>query len=511
MKAHFDRYVPDILDCLAQLSNDEVPTPPKLARDMLDLLPDEVWHDPGLRWLDPFCKSGVFLREVATRLLDGLTEWEPDFAKRRDHIFGNMLFGAAITAMTGVISRRSVYCSADAAGRHSVARFADSAGNLPFIPAEHDFDAKGRCRACGAPKDLERGDTRENHAYSFIHGAYPTQELTSMKFDVIVGNPPYQIDDVGGHRPVPIYHHFVNKAKSLRPRHIVMITQSRWMAGGLGLSNFRRQMLADDHIRVLVDYPVARDLFPSVEIKGGVSYFHWDRDRPGDCAVTLVRGQQVIGPVSRRLDSHDVFVRDSRALSILDKVLDAHHPSFENLVASVRPFGETLRSNFDDFKESPTGDYRVQLVVRADGRRRRVWTKPEYVTNNHNLAQAWKIYLPKAASDGGQRLPDMVIGRPTLGAPHEVCTETYLAIGPFSSEREARSAMSYLRTRTVRYLISLRKLSQDNIPRTFRWVPTDVWDREFSDSELFEKYSLTPEEVALIEEHVQIMPDNDNG
>src|SRR4051794_23189596 len=162
------QHVPDILDCLAQLSNDEVPTPPNLARDMLDVLPQEVWSEPDYRWLDPFSKSGVFLREAAKRLLDGLAELEPDFDRRREHIYKQMLWGTSITEMTGQISRRSLYYSRDSSGEHSVVRFADAAGNLPFIPADHTFD-DGRCTLCGAPEDLERGESRENYAYSFIH------------------------------------------------------------------------------------------------------------------------------------------------------------------------------------------------------------------------------------------------------------------------------------------------------------------------------------------------------
>lgn len=159
------QHVPDILDCLAQLSNDEVPTPPKLARAMLDILPAEVWSDPELKWLDPFCKSGIFLREVAARLLDGLSEWEPDFDKRREHVYRNMLFGASITEMTGIISRRTLYCSRDASGEHSVVAFDEEGGNLPFAPASHTFGDDGTassCDICGAPADLERGTGREN-------------------------------------------------------------------------------------------------------------------------------------------------------------------------------------------------------------------------------------------------------------------------------------------------------------------------------------------------------------
>lgn len=192
------QHIPDILDCLAQLSNDEVPTPPKVARAMLDILPAEVWSSPDYTWLDPVCKSGVFLREVALRLLVGLADWEPDFEKRREHIFRNMLHGASITEMTGIISRRSLYCSRDASGEHSVVRFDTESGNVAFIPTEHTFGNDGRCAICGAPADLERGAKRENYAYSFIHGTYPNKEMSAMKFDVIVGNPPYQLGDGGG-------------------------------------------------------------------------------------------------------------------------------------------------------------------------------------------------------------------------------------------------------------------------------------------------------------------------
>jgi site-specific DNA-methyltransferase (adenine-specific) len=137
-------HVPDILDCLAQLSNDEVPTPPRLARAMLDLLPAEVWSDPDYKWLDPGCKSGVFLREIAARLLEGLVDWQPDFAKRREHIFRHMLYGSSVTEMTGQIARRSVYCSRDASSEHSAVRFDSEAGNIAFVPTEHTFK-HGRC------------------------------------------------------------------------------------------------------------------------------------------------------------------------------------------------------------------------------------------------------------------------------------------------------------------------------------------------------------------------------
>ena len=222
-----ERRVPDILECLAQLSSDEVPTPPKLAVAMLDLLPAEVWTNPDYRWCDPFSKSGVFLREIVKRLLfSGLIEWEADFAKRRDHIFRNMIFGCGITELTGIISRRAVYYSRHASSEHSVVVFDNDQGNIPFVRGEHDV-MDGHCRICGAPADLERGPNRENYAYAFIHGAYPTEEMSDMKFDVIVGNPPYQIDSDGNTRTKPLYNKFVQKAIDMGPRYVVMITPSR--------------------------------------------------------------------------------------------------------------------------------------------------------------------------------------------------------------------------------------------------------------------------------------------
>jgi len=273
--------VPDILECLAQLSSDEVPTPPKLANAMLDLLPAEVWHDPGYRWLDPCSKSGVFLREIAKRLLfDGLVKWEPDFEKRREHIFRNMIYGCGITELTGIISRRTVYYSRHASSDHSVIDFDSDEGNIPFVRAEHNFK-DGRCQVCGAPKDLERGEGRENYAYAFIHEAYPTEGMEDMKFDVIVGNPPYQVGSDGNSRTMPIYQHFVRRAIALDPRYVLMITPSRWFATGLGLDEYREVMLADPRIRHLVHHPNAGEVFPGVEIKGGVSYFLWDHDHSG--------------------------------------------------------------------------------------------------------------------------------------------------------------------------------------------------------------------------------------
>jgi site-specific DNA-methyltransferase (adenine-specific) len=465
---------------------------------MLDLLPDEVWTDPGLRWIDPCCKSGVFLREIVSRLLDGLAGWEPDFEKRREHIFRNMVFGAAITEITGYISRRTAYCSRDAAGEHSVVRFDEEAGNLPFVPTEHDF-AKGRCRVCGAPEDLERGDTRENYAYAFIHGAYPTKEMEDMKFDVIVGNPPYQIDSDGNTRTKPIYQLFVERAIEMDPRYVVMITPSRWFAGGLGLDGYRARMLEDHRLAKVVDYPQSKDCFPGVKIRGGVSYFLWDREHSGGCTVQTVRGDVMGKPMTRNLDAYDVFVRFNEGVGIVEKVRSEGHPTMDGRVSSLVPFG--LRAKFRDYVDADSPGA-IALHVMS---RRIEWIDPASVTSNKQWVSKWKTLLHAAYGEDHEG-PYSVIANPLVAAPESACTETYLVIGAFDTEQEAENLAAFLRTRFARFLIWLRMNTQHVRKELFAFVPDLDWTRGWTDEDLHRCFGLTEAEIAVIEANIKEMP-----
>lgn len=497
------QHIPDILDCLAQLSNDEVPTPPTLARAMLDVLPDEVWGKVDYLWLDPVSKSGIFLREAAARLLEGLSDQIPDFHERREHIYRTMLWGTSITEMTGMISRRSLYYSHDASGPASVVKFDDPQGNLPWVRTRHTFPKKkdgtvtGGCTICGAPFDLERGEQRENHAYSFIHGAYPTEEMQDMKFDVIVGNPPYQLKD-GGHSAsaTQIYQHFVEAAFSLDPRYVLMITKSNWFTGGKGLDKFRTRMLADKRVRHLVDFPKLYDVFPGVKIRGGVSYFLWDRDHPGLCRVqTMWDGQPLGAAIERDLGAYDVFVRRNEAVSILEKVQAFAEPTLGLKVSSMKPFG--LRTYFHG-ADTPDG---LTHPVKLYGSQRVSWVERNEIPKNVEWVDDWKVLVSRVQGTSAA-VETLFLGNPIVSGPGEACSETYVVAGRFGEEESAQRYATYLRSRFVRFLVSLRKSTQDSPRDVYGFVPDLPMDQHWTDTDLYARYGLDEVEVAFIESHV---------
>lgn len=333
-------YNPDVLTCLANLSNDEVFTPPEVANRMLDMLPEELLHDSSATFLDPACKSGVFLREIAKRLIEGLKEKIPDLQERIDHIFHKQLYGIAITELTSLLSRRSVYCSKYPNSKYSITLFEDTSGNIRYKRIPHRWQ-NGKCLFCGASKsEYERGDELETHAYEWIHTIKP-EEIFKMKFDVIISNPPYQLSDGGnGKSAKPIYQLFVEQAKKLRPRYMTMIIPSRWFSGGKGLDDFRKTMLSDRHIRKLVDYENFKDVFPGVDLAGGASYFLWDRDNMGICEVVNFN-QNTPTCVNRYLDEYEIFIRQNLAVEIVRKVQEnaTEKRTLSDRVSSRKPFG----------------------------------------------------------------------------------------------------------------------------------------------------------------------------
>mgnify|MGYP000857338186 CR=1 FL=1 len=493
-----NNYNPDVLSCLANLSSDEVFTPPKLANEILDLLPKEIWKDKNATFLDPVSKSGVFLREIAKRLLEGLQDEIPNIQKRIDHIYTKQIFGIGITEMTSLLSRRSVYCSKEANGKYSISEsFKDDKGNIFFDNTIHDWK-NGRCSYCGASQsEYEREGDLESHAYQFIHNNLP-DKIKNMKFDVIIGNPPYQLKDSGAQASAtPLYHKFIQQAKKLSPRFLVMIVPSRWFSGGKGLDSFRDEMLNDDRMRILHDYNNASECFPGVEIKGGVCYFLWDRDNRGLCKVFSHSKGKIISELERPLleKNADVFIRHNEAISIFHKVRLKNEKSFSEIVSSRKPFG--LPTNFTNFKKESFKD-----SIKIYANQKTGYIKKDQILKNIDWVNKYKIFIPKAIGIGNMK-EDWL--KPILGEKNSCCSETYIVIGPFENKKETENVVSYTQTKFFHLLLSLKKITQDTTGKVYSFIPMQDFSESWTDEKLYKKYKLTKEEISFIESMIRPM------
>lgn len=507
---------PDVLTCIANLSNDEVFTPPDLANKMLDTLADvwaadnngdNLWANKNIKFLDPCTKSGVFLREITSRLTKGLEKEIPDLQQRVDHILSNQVFGIGITKLTSLLARRSVYCSKNADGSHSIAKnFENASGNIWFERTEHTWSG-GNCKYCGASRfTLDRGLDLETHAYAFIHAENIRKKINKifgedMQFDVIIGNPPYQMKD-GGHQAsaTPIYQKFIDAAISLDPHYITMVTPSRWFQGGRGLGEFREKMLSDRRLRKIVDFIRDKDAFPTINVNGGVSYFLWDRNQSDTCNVTTVEAGGVYGEsMDRRLNEFDIFVRRNKALPILRKVCSHKEGTFNTRVSSLKPFG--LRTNFHG-EDSKSSICKIKLF----GSGKISWISSKQIQSNQDWVNDWKVLIA-AATDGNENYPLPIWDQsgPFVSGPGEACTETYLVASIAKNEKEAENIRNYMQTKFFRFLVSLRKVAQHNKSENFSFVPDLSMDKTWTDEELYKKYDITPQEISFIDEMIRTM------
>lgn len=516
---------PDVLSCLANLSNDEVFTPPSVVNQMLDMLPQELFRSGKTTFLDIGCKSGVFLREITKRLIAGLAEEMPDLQTRVDHILHKQVFGIATTELTSLVSRRTLYCSKYPNCRYSASPFETVEGNIRFRNIPHTF-VNGRCKWCGASED-QFGDAKrkglETHAYEFIHTDHP-EEIFKMKFDVIVGNPPYQLggaienqNERNASFASAIYPKFIQQASLLRPRHLVMIVPSRWMTKtGQGVPvKWCDDMIKSNHFISIHDFQDAGDCFPGVEIKGGVCYFHYSDDYNGKCSYTIHQGNDKRTVVDY-LDSlgAGVVIREPIARDIIDKIVSVDgeyykEGSFAQLVGPVHLFDKagvlgTKWSGFVSRRDaSHTIKYYLNKKVAGDGY---AWIKLKDIPKGRDSIPLHKVYISEAYG-AGDGFPHQILGVPFYGEPNSVCSETYLAIGYAQtlSRSDCENIIQYIKTRFFRFMVYVKKRTQHAVSAVYQFVPMQDFSKPWTDAELYAKYKLTKDEVAFIESMIKPM------
>ena len=506
-------YNPDVLSCIANLSNDEVFTPPELANKIIDMLPQELFENPDTTFLDPCCKSGVFLREIAKRLIKGLEPQIPDLEKRLEHIFSKQLFGISITELTSLLSRRSVYCSKFPSSEFSAYQFPEDKpqGNIIYQRIQHTWK-DGKCIYCGASQsEYDRGTELETHAYQFIHNL-DVKKVFNMKFDVIIGNPPYQLSDGSGastDAASPIYDRFITQAMKLNPKYLSMIVPSKWMVGGRGLATFREQMINDKRLRLLYDYEDANSCFPGVHIDGGVSYFLWDKDYFGKTEHFFYAKDGTVSKCVHFLKNEyfDYVIRDSRIVTILDKI-GLEDGRFSEIVSTTKPYGirkflfnQPERCIGSNLSETPfTGCVKIHGVkgIKGGARRKVGYISRNYVTSNIDTISLYKLFFTTSYSTDAINPPEVIVA-----GPNEVCTETFLLIGAFKTEEEQLNCLSYINSKLFKVLLYFGKGTMQVNRSVFGLVPLQDFTEEWTDEKLYAKYRLTQEEINFIESMVK--------
>lgn len=471
-------------------------------------MPDRVWRDPSLKWLDPCTKSGVFLYQAAQRLMEGLKSEIPDYKDRLEHIYRNMLYGIAISELTGLIARRTLYQCKDATLKtHSIIKFDNPEGNIRFPEAKCEWKG-GKCIHCGASeKNAQVAEGREAHIHPFLH--IDLSEIfgqENMQINVIIGNPPYQMQDSGyGKSSSPLYHRFVEKAKAIEPELLTFVIPARWYAGGKGLDGFRRGMLSDPRISLLADYPSSGDVFPGVIIAGGVCSFVRDKHHQGDCLV-LPNGE-IKRAALRGLAAHEVFVRDSKDVAILEKVKRISKKNgWTSMSSVVRPsnfYGVRAHELPSPVTDEPNSRGAILLVTKGGDK----YIPKDAISKNSDTIDYWKVIVSRTNSGIGGR-PDrqglrVVISKPRVIPPGSACTETYLVVDLFMQHEPAGRMLDYVKTKTFRFLTSLCTPTQDTTRRCFEFVPLLPMDQNWTDEILCDLFELDSTEIEHIDSKIK--------
>ncbi len=348
---------------------------------------------------------------------------------------------------------------------------------------------------------MQLKDKPEQFKDKILRGNFWNKEVQTMKFDAIVGNPPYQVMDGGGtgSSAIPVYNNFVVVSKKLAPNYITMITPSRWFAGGKGLDDYREEMLNDKSFVKIVDYSNGAECFPSAIIAGGVNYFLWDKSYSGQCTIINVENSKR-NVTKRNLNEYNIFVRNNKAINIINKIKMIENKFFDSSVLPRNYFN--LISGVQGHNNRASNDVNMFSINGYS------FISKNKITDSNNILNKYKVIMTKAMSGGNKPTQDgtyLVASTVKILMPNEVCTETYLILDTFNTQQEAENLVSYVKTKLFRFLL-LQALTSINISRDkFIFVPMLDFNKKYTSEELYKKYSLNTEEIDYIESIIKPM------
>lgn len=356
-----------------------------------------------------------------------------------------------------------------------------------------------------AKPELFQNDIVRGNDFWHVYNSIPKSEnedINNMKFKAIVGNPPYQVMDGGTHNgAMPIYHQFVKTCKALSPTYNSLIMPSRWFAGGRGLDDFRTEMLNDTRLSVLHDFIDSKQLFKTADIAGGICYYLWDAKHNGECEVSTHAGNTV-SSIKRKLNEHDIFVRDNIGLSIVKKIQAVSDEFMDKGVLQLAPFGlrTYIRGEALPFENSIK-------VLSSEGYG---YVSKDDINRNREKMNKYKVVIGRLVPSNGEVGIDPSKGYKAITCPQvvqndEVVTETYLVCATLDTLREAVNCCEYLKLKFPRFLLRLTYSSMNVNRANFVFVPNQDFNRSYSDEDLYKKYNLTEDEIAYIERLIRPM------
>ncbi|MFT3985483.1 MAG: Eco57I restriction-modification methylase domain-containing protein [Lachnospiraceae bacterium] len=339
--------------------------------------------------------------------------------------------------------------------------------------------------------------------------SYWKKEGCELKFDAIVGNPPYQIMDGGGkgYSAKPVYNFFIEQAKNIMPCYVSMVTPSRWFAGGKGLDSFRESMLSDTHLAKIVDYADNEILFKGVSIVGGVNYFLWSREYDGECEVTSIRGDDGV-TLMRNLSEYDIFIRNNNAIQLIHRVESDAIPKMDTVVYARNVFG--ISSDYRGTDQKTEKNTLAMFCSQKSNSMGISYISSDAVVKEHELISKYKVIIGKVVPRGGEVGVDPSIGYRVISTiqvlcPDSVFTDSYLLLATFDTEQEAINFAKYMCLKFPRFLLHETYSSMNISKNNFRFVPFLNFEKEWTDKELYEKFNCSDAEIKMIDSIIRPM------